>query len=275
MKFILTISFVCFALLGFGCGQKKSDDSSQGNADDTIKVATAQRPLVKISSGYARGAATKIDVFASDSLAVGYNKLYVALADSATGTPVTEAHIHLTPTMSMPGMQHGSPQEDPPPLAANGKFSGAAIFSMASNEMMIWTLNVKVHNHASMKEGTATLPVSVRPSSLLQETLTADNKVLMISLMRPVQPKSGVTDVEIVVHRQQDKMTFVSINDYAVSLSAEMTGMAAETSLLTPTANGHYAGKVNLSMAGDWKLLLTFKQIDNVVATTGFAITVK
>ncbi len=117
--------------------------------------------LTKISEAYATGVGMKVQLWSKTSLFVGYKILFIAVLDSAKGTFVTDAHIHLEPWMDMGMMQHSSPFENPSStLAVNNLFPCSVVFVMSSMGGS-WTLNVEVHNHTTNLEGVASIPITV------------------------------------------------------------------------------------------------------------------
>src|SRR3712207_1763299 len=108
--------------------------------DDTQPNPTAG--LIKIADGYALGAGAKIELWAEEELFAGYNKVFFTLYDSATGSPISESHIHLHPMMDMGAMQHGCPVEEPGSISEAQLFPAAIVFTMPSGDMGSWSIDV-------------------------------------------------------------------------------------------------------------------------------------
>ena len=118
--------------------------------------------LVKQAEGYALGAATKVVVYSKEAtIYTGYNKFYVALYDSITGSRVEDAHIKLSPLMDMGTMKHSAPFENPTStLAENHLFPCSMVFIMSSMGGK-WTVGMNIHNHVSNKEAALSFSLNV------------------------------------------------------------------------------------------------------------------
>ena len=243
------------------------------------KTDTPQRPatadLIKISEGYAAGAAAKVTVYASTgTINTGYTKFYLALSDSASGTKLNTASILLSPMMDMGMMQHASPYENPVSnLATDGLFPCSVVFIMPTTAGN-WTVKVQVTNQA--KSGAYTFPVVVQePAKSTIKSFTAkhDDGKYFVTLIQPAKPKVGINDFEIAIYKKQSMMSFPAENNFTVSLAPEMPTMGhGSPNNVNPVAvgNGHYKGKVNFTMTGLWKINLGFMAGAAVADTTQF-----
>ncbi len=230
--------------------------------------------LTKISESYAAGVGMKVQLWSKTSLFVGYNNLYIAVLDSAKGTFVTDAHIHLEPMMDMGTMQHSAPFENPSStLAVNSLFPCSVVFVMASMGGT-WTLNVEVHNHTTNLEGVASIPVTVNdvaPSVMKSIVALNDSSKLFISYLKPSKLNVGINDFEITIHQKMSMMDFPPDSSYTIVLTPEMPSMGhGSPNNVDPihSGNGHYKGKVNFTMTGDWRLNLDIFKNGEVVDTT-------
>lgn len=231
--------------------------------------------MVKQAEGFAIGAATKVVIYTKESaITSGYNKFYIALYDSATGTRVDEAHVRLTPMMNMGSMQHSAPYENPESeMAVNHLYPCSVVFIMSSMGGS-WTVDVDVHNHISGKEGSLTVPFTViEPTYTKIKSFTSahDGAKYFISLIEPSQPKVGINDMEIAIYKKLSMMDFPADSSLTVTLTPEMPTMGhGSPNNINPvhTAKGHYKGKVNFTMTGLWKLNLDYMAGSAVADTT-------
>jgi hypothetical protein len=250
-------------------GCKKDDDDN----DDNLPKNTDG--LVLVASGYPAGSGTFVKLWATDSLYAGYNHLYVQVLDSVTDEEITDAHVGLMPMMDMGSMMHSAPYENPASeIAVNGLYPCAVVFQMPGE--MGWTLDVAIHNHVNNNEGEVTLPISVKtPAQTRVHVFTAanDSAKLIVSYVGPKKPVVGINDFEIAIHKMASMMSFPAADDYTVEIEPEMPSMGHgspnnENPVLTE--NGHYKGKVNFTMTGDWRINMVTKKSGAVADSTKY-----
>lgn len=242
--------------------------------ENPVTPADPFEGLTKISEAYATGVGMKVQLWSKTPLFTGYNNLFIAVLDSARGTFVTDAHIHLEPMMDMGMMQHSAPFENPSStLAVNNLFPCSVVFIMSSMGGT-WKLNVEVHNHTTNLEGVASIPVTVSdvtPAVMKSLVALNDSSKLFISYLKPSKLNVGINDFEITIHKKASMMDFPGVTDYTVVLTPEMPSMGhGSPNNVNPvhTENGHYKGKVNFTMTGDWRLNLDIYKNGAVVDTT-------
>ncbi|MEX6686924.1 FixH family protein [Danxiaibacter flavus] len=249
-------SAVCACLLMSSCS--KTSDAVVVNPEDK---------LLKVGESYAEGAATKVVLYADRTLTAGYNKMYVALYDSVNSTQkTTNADLVLSPemTMNMNGMtmKHGCPVEDPSYDATNKLFAGAIAFSMASTTADSWSLAVKINNKENHKTGVASfsLNVAVTTNSSIKSVTLTDGTKLTIAVVAPGKPVVGVNDLELAIYQKKDAYQYLPATGYAIKQDVEMPSMEhGSPNNIDPveTSAGHYKGKVNYTMTGDWRINLS------------------
>jgi hypothetical protein len=242
------------------------------NKDDGSDTLDPLDGLVKLKEGYALGASAKVEIWGKQNFYVGYNNLIVVLYDSLNLTDkITDAHIHFMPLMTMGSgemaMQHASPVENPDEEALNGVFPGAVIFVMPTSADGAWQLSLSVHNHKYDKEGEAEFDITVdNPATSVLTVftaLTADNSKLVLSLMQPADPKVGMNDIEMAIHKKVSMMDWPPDDTYTIEIAPEMPSMGhGSPNNVNPTSigNGHYKGKVNFTMTGEWKVNVLVKK---------------
>lgn len=240
-----------------------------------VPLTDPTQGLIKLTEGFAARAATKVAVYTKESvISTGYTRFYITLTDSATGNNIDDAHIHLTPMMNMGTMQHSAPYENPVSATAiNYLFPCSIVFLMPSTNGS-WTVKINVHNHHTNKEGSLTIPVTVKePSSSRLKSFTAlhDGSKYFVSLIEPVSPKVGINDLEIAIYKKASMMSFPADSSLSVSFIPEMPTMGhSSPNNINPahTGNGHYKGKVNFTMTGLWRLNFDFLSGTSVADTT-------
>lgn len=255
-----------FSVLFTGCSEK-SDPVAAPAADPFAGIT-------KRSEAYVTGIATKMQLWSATPLVAGYNQVYIALLDSASGNFVEDAHIHLDPMMDMGMMKHSAPYENPASTKAVNKLFPAKIYFVMASMGGTWTVDAEVHNHLTDKEGVVSLPVSVMaPTLATLKSLVAkdDSSKVFVTIVRPTKPVVGLNDFEITIHRTKDMMTFTPDSLCTVTLTPEMPSMGHGSPNNVDPVNsgkGHYTGKVNFTMTGDWRINLDIKKNGVVVDTT-------
>jgi hypothetical protein len=177
----------------------------------------------------------------------------------------------------MKTMQHACPVENPDETAVNGLFSGAVAFTMATQTDGNWKLGVSVHNHKYDKEGKAEFDITVdNPITSILSVFTsqsADSSKLILSLVQPTAPKVGMNDIEFTIHKKESMMNFPANDSYTIEITPEMPSMGhGSPNNLNPvnTGNGHYKGKVNFTMTGEWKVNITVKKYDTTISKNAY-----
>lgn len=242
-----------FAIFISGCSDNAVVTNNNGNP-----VTTG---LIKVDSGYATGSRAIVVLYSNDTLKTGYNKLYVVLYDSATGTLISDSHVMLMPEMNMGMMVHSAPYENPvSETAVDGKFPCAVVFIMPSDNMMPWKLDVTVHNHSAPgePEGTASFNLAVADNpTKFKSLLTSDSTRLYLSYIQPENPVVGINDFEFLLNKRADMMSFPPDSLYTCTIYPWMPSMGhGSPNNVDPVhvGSGHYNGDVNFTMTGDWQI---------------------
>ncbi len=242
------------ALFSFASCSKNNDIGPEQNAE---KIRIDEQ---KTASG------VTVTLWADKKdLTVAWNRLYVSLKNTE-GAAITNAVVSYTPVMDMTSMEHASPVEQPLYSAAQALYEGAVVFSMPSGTMGSWTLTVSVNNepvvfHIEVKAA----PANTKHTTTLVGT---DGISYLVSLVQPLTPKTGMNDLEILINRRQDMMNFPPVEDFNVELTPEMPSMghgSPNNENPVHTGRGHYSGKVNFTMTGDWRLHFRLKRGNTVI----------
>jgi len=198
----------------------------------------------------------------------------VVLLDSINPTDtLKDAHVYFKPvmtmvqTMGMP-MTHTCPVENPAKDAVNGVFTGAVAFVMPTSVGGTWKLGIQLHNHKNNKIATVNFDVTVdTPAATVMTSFsdsTANASKLFLSILQPSLPKVGVNDVEFTLHKKVSMTAWPADSTYLVEITPSMPSMGHGSPYnVHPkhVGNGHYKGKVNFTMTGDWKIDVVVKKV--------------
>ncbi len=232
---------------------KKNEDA--GPAPSKIKIAESTT-----SSGL------KVTLLAdNNTFMVAYNKIYVSL-NNADGSEVSNARVTCSSLMDMGSMQHSSPAEQPVYKDSENLYEGAVVFSMPSGDMGSWQLTVNVNGEPVVFNVTVVSPPS--GFKLTGTFAGTDGIDYTVSLIEPARPKTGINELELLVNNRHDMMNFPPEEGFTIELNPEMPSMGhGSPNNVNPvyTNNGHYKGKVNFTMTGDWRLHLRLKRGNTVI----------
>jgi hypothetical protein len=200
-------------------------------------------------------------VWAKEELFAGYNKLFVALYDSVNGKRIIDSHVHFYPEMDMGTMSHSCPVEDPMELAVDQLFPGGVMFTMPSGDMGNWSLNISVHNHLNGLRGTALFDIDVAAltPSRMMSFQSANGKRYYLSYRFDNKMKVGVNPFEVIAYTIVND-EFVPAENLSIILTPEMPSMdhgSPNNENPVHVYIGHYSGKVNFTMTGEWRLNLS------------------
>lgn len=262
MKLLFAGVILLLSILA-GCKKDENPEPDPSNTEG----------LVYVGQAYTDQGSLLIKLYAEDSLTSSYNNLYLEVRDSATNAVISNAEITLLPQMIMMG--HAAPFENPSSSAAvNGLFPCAVVFQMPGD--MGWTLDVTAKDLATNNEGTARIDFSVSTPTLTRTSvITAlnDGSKIIISYLQPKEPKVGMNDFEITLHRKETMMSFPAVENYTVEIEPEMPSMGhGSPNNVNPvhTGNGHYKGQVNFTMTGEWYINLRIMDGTEAVDTTSY-----
>lgn len=225
-----------------------------------------------LGEGYNNG--MRLQLFSDGELQTGYEKLYAALFDSASGDRITEAVVTLKPMMNMGAMMHSAPAEDPTLFTAVDQyFPGAVVFTMPGTADE-WS--VKVTAAILGNVSTVSIPVVVTaadPARTKSFTSAINGATYFVALIQPRSPIVGINDLELAVYKKAGMMDFPADSSMSITMAPEMPSMghgSPNNVHPTHTANGHYKGKVNFTMTGLWRLNLGFHTPEGPADTTTY-----
>lgn len=229
---------------------------------------TLQKPAItknKIAETTLGNTTIKLTLYSAyDSLFVGYNPLYISLKDTVAGNEISNATVTIKPVMDMMTMKHSCPVDQPVYDATGKTYTGAAAFIMATQGAMGWTIGITTSINGSTHTNTIPVTVKATPSSIkLISSVKDQNDVFhYVTLVHPQKPeqKTGMNDLEVAVYKRTDMMNFPAVDGLTLSFIPTMPSMGHDSpNNVNPVGigNGHYKGKVNFSMTGDWRLDFT------------------
>jgi len=266
------IKYLFILLLPVLAGSCSKDDTEIPGQNEYVKVDEAAT------------ASSRFDVqfWSDDSLFVGYNKVYFKVTDKSSGQTVTNAAIGLHPLMDMGTFKHACPVENPAEISdADNYFKGAVLFSMPGSNNS-WSLSVSID--ANGKKDTAFFPLSkVVATNPVKKIVVIDSlsdgkgswiiTKHPVSLVEPAEWKVGQNVFEITVHTMASMMSFPCCSEMTVEITPEMPSMGhGSPNNINPvlTGNGHYAGKVNFTMTGAWRVHMTFMKGGRVIGRNAY-----
>jgi hypothetical protein len=240
-----------------------------------------QIQYLKIAEVVSSGSSFNVGFYATDSLFVGFNKVYFKVTGKSTGMAVSQATLSLHPLMNMGTYSHACPFENPEStLDADGFFEGAVIFSMIGTNS--WSLSVDVS--ANGKSETALFPLEkviitnpVKKIVVIDSLSTGPGTWTItkypMSLIYPDKWKVGNNPFEITVHTMASMMSFPAATDLTIEIDPQMPSMGhGSPNNVNPvhSANGHYLGSVNFTMTGAWRIYMVIKKGTRVISNKAY-----
>jgi hypothetical protein len=132
-----------------------------------------------------------------------------------------------------------------------------------------WTLDVNVNGNPV----TFALEIAATPTKVVGSYLGTDGSSYIVTLVPLAAWTVGMNDLEIMIHKKETMMSFPEENDFSIVLDPEMISMGhGSASNISPTSigNGHYKGKVNLTMTGDWRLHLELSKNSTLIHSDAY-----
>ena len=251
-------------------------DDSRPMASGSVDDVAGQIELVALGSIEDQG--IRVTLHGPEMLQSGYTPLEVELVDIATGAPIQSAQVQITPMMHLQTddgeMNHSAPTE--PPLAqasTDGCFSNPVVLIMPGS----WHLHVSFAE-AQGKQGTVTFDLDVEEGDRIARLTGEDGAAYFVALVAPQTAVVGRHDLELAVFRRETMMSFPPEMDLDIDMEPSMPAMghgSPENESPLHTGAGHYTGKVNFIMTGDWRIDLTLRRQDTLIASTHFDLTVE
>ncbi len=197
---------------------------------------------------------------------VGYNELSIRIKDKASNAYLTNAAASWMPMMHMETMGHSAPHSMMSNNEESSVYKGHIVFQMASNETEYWELTIKYSMNGQLLEETYRVNV-VQPADGLKKTqvfMGSDDTRYILAYVNPKDPKVAINDMQAVLYKMEDMMTFPVVANYKITVDPRMPGMGNHSSpnnqdLTYNAATKMYNGKLSLTMTGYWKINLKLK----------------
>lgn len=242
-------AFVAALILVTAC--KKDDPTPTPPSPWDDKTLISQKTI--------DGTGLIVSLYADHQLETGYNELYVSVLGIA-GTNGGAA-VDVVPLMDMGSTVHSAPVESFDYDATLKGYKGAVVFIMPSAGGT-WSLNIGIDDLGN--QFNVDIPINVvasDPAKLMSGVSMLDGTTpYFVSLIQPMEPKTGINTFEVAVHRRETMMSFPPVADLKVFIEPEMPTMghgSPNNVDPTETADGHYVGQVNFTMTGLWHVNLT------------------
>jgi len=234
----------------------------------------------KVTEAVSSGSSFNVGFYATDSLFVGFNKVYIKVTDKTTGQAIKQATLVLHPLMDMVTFSHACPAENPGSVPnADGYYEGVIIFSMPGTNS--WSVSADVSANGKTETVNFAIP-RVIATDPVQKIVVMDTVITggvlkvtkyPISIVKPKAWKVGMNTFEITINCMQTMMAFPSCSDFTVEITPEMPSMGhGSPNNVNPVhvSNGHYVGTVNFTMTGAWRINMLLKKSDWVKARSSY-----
>lgn len=196
-------------------------------------------------------------------LEVGYNEIFIRIKDKTTDKYVTNAAPTWMPMMHMANMSHSAPHSMLTNTDESTVYKGHIVFQMASNDTEYWEVVFNYSLNGQQKEESLRVSVS-QPADGLKKTqvfIGSDDTRYILAYVNPKDPKVAVNDLQAVLYKMENMMSFPVVENYRITVDPRMPGMGNHGSpnnvdmTYTP-ATKMYDGKLSLTMTGYWKINL-------------------
>lgn len=237
---------------------------------DTPAATTQLQTIAKGQAG-----TTAVEVLADHGLHMGWQTLRIRVTQD--GKAVTQAAVRLQPVMKMAMDQHACPLVQPATVAGtDGMFNGEAGLQMASGEGMGWSLAVDVTPVGGTAAHVDLGSVAVASAPWMKPLLAAgtEDARYVVGLDLRSGPMLGKHPYRLSLHQASaDLMTFAPVDDATVTAELTMPSMGhGSPGNVPPTSagGGFYAGQLNQTMLGDWRLRVTIVRAGKSLGTVSF-----
>lgn len=149
----------------------------------------------------------KVALWSDDSVATGFHKLYLSITN-ASGNVVNSATLAILPLMKMAMMTHSSPFEKPVYNSVSKLYEFAVVFTMPSGADS-WIIKATING----EEKTFTISVPAAKTKVVGSYVGKDGNRYVVSLVPPKKWEAGLNDIEILINKRADMMSFPAVPD--------------------------------------------------------------
>jgi len=289
---LLTLMVLMVALSLSAC-KKKKDDHDHGG---TVGGTPVQMAWVELGHGHDAQDRYHVYLYAEmpagqTQLTEGYYRFRVMIktGHDATAPLYTGTDVRFLPMMYMSNHNHSCPTEQPNGPAQDGFYYGAAFFQMPTTisngvETEPWKF------HVIIGQDTVDFPIRVNPHPRGwvrrgRQFGNPNNPRYYMYEMKLPRIATGVQDVSFYVYRRDMSIPGTNpagfppaTNITSIDLLTWMPSMGHDGGPGTQPARpvnekpGRFDGKVSFNMTGDWWVIATFKEGDNVIGRDTFAL---
>lgn len=265
MKYsLLSLVMLCFIFL-VSCSEE----------ENPVQPPPSNPEMLVLNEKTADG--IKMQLLAADSLEPGYNKIYIKLTNVSTGDIIRKANIRVTLTAAEGMDSQSSPVEQPGTTASDDMFSFEAVFF----EFGDWSFEIDVDSESGAPLASYLLvPVSVKyvpyETGRISNIGATDGKTYLIAMKGLREPSVGMNDIGFAVYSTEDLASFSRVEDLTFVMTPTLTSTGeSSTGNVNPvhTTGAHYAGKVNLTKKGEWKISLDMQRGTENLDSTYFIVT--
>ena len=219
----------------------------------------------------------RVELYGPQQLQMGYVELRVKLIEIATDQHLHDARVEIHPLMQMEvdgsTMMHGAPSEYPAVHDhEDGSYLKPVVFPMAGT----WQLEVKYQHDE--REGNLSFAAEVHQGDRLKSLTGTDDQSYFVALITPHYPSVGKENLELAVWTRESMRDFPLANDLSIEIDPYMPAMnhgAPGNEQPVLTDNGHYRGKVNFMMSGEWRINLKLVKSESILIETFFDLMVE
>ena len=194
---------------------------------------------------------------------VGYNEISIRIKDLTNDKYITDAQLSWMPMMHMTDMNHSAPHSMLSNSEESSVYKGHIVFQMASNETEYWEVKFNYNLNGVALEGNLRVNVA-QPADGLKKTQVftgSDETRYILAYVNPKDPKVALNDMQAVLYKMENMMSFPVVQNYKITVDPRMPGMGNHSSpnnqdLTYNAATKMYNGKLSLTMTGYWKINL-------------------
>jgi len=207
----------------------------------------------------------------SGTLMTGFNNIFLRIKNKATAEYYSEADIMWMPVMHMMSMNHSSPYSMVTKVAGKETlFNGYIVFQMPENADEGWSLTIEYTIMGTEYEVEGDISVPDAPKKRVMSFMGSDAARYIVALIEPADPKVAINDMIVGVYKMESMMSFPKVADYKLLIDPRMPGMGNHGSPNNENPaysdlDGHYYGKLSLTMTGYWKVNMILKNAADIV----------